>query len=191
MHTYSHAVFTWAVARYFKREESQAALWGAVGSALPDLPVLGKAAYLLWYHRDSMTKEEFLEAMEYFKEPSGKVDLTLHSLAPVGGLLVLYKALGLKDEDSKKALLYFLLGWIGHNLVDIPMHAEDARPPFWPLARWRFKSPVSYWDRDFYALPCLLVEHGAILALTLSFLYQSYRGISQEQIGENELLSGW
>jgi LexA-binding, inner membrane-associated putative hydrolase len=179
MHTYSHAVFTWAVARYAKQEVSHAALWGAVGSTLPDLPVLGKAAYLLWHHRDSMTKEEFLEALEYFKEPSGKLDLTLHSLVPVGALIALYKALGTEGTGPKRAWLYFLLGWAGHNILDLPTHAEDARPPFWPLSRWRFKSPISYWDRKFYALPCLLVEHGAILALTLAFLYQSYQSTPQ------------
>lgn len=179
MHTYSHAVFTWAVARYLKREESHAAMWGAMGAALPDLPTLVKAAHLLWKHRDTVTKEEFkqefLETLEYYKEPSGKLDLTLHSLAPVGSMLVLYKVLGLKDKDPKKALLAFLLGWAGHSLMDIPMHAEDARPPLWPLVRWRFKSPVSYWDRKFYALPLIIAEHGAILALVLAFLHQSYR----------------
>src|SRR3954471_14407956 len=126
MHTYSHAVLTWAVARYIDREEFHAAAWGATGSALPDLPTLAKAAHLLWRYRGSIEKEEFLEALEYFKEPSGKVDLTLHSLAPVGFLLILYKALGLKNKDPNRALLSFLLGWAGHNVLDFPTHAEDA-----------------------------------------------------------------
>ncbi len=179
MHTYSHAVFTWAVARYAKQKESHAALWGAAGSSLPDLPTLAKATHLLWKHRDSMTKNEFLTALQYFEEPSGKLDLTFHSLAPVGALLALYKVLGLSKRDSNKALLAFLLGWAGHNVLDFPMHAEDARPPFWPLSGWRFKSPISYWDRKRYALTCLLVEHGAILTLTLAFLYRSYRSTPQ------------
>ena len=179
MHTYSHAVFTWALARYLDPEESHAAVWGAAGAALPDMPTLAKAAHLLWRRRDSIAKEEFkeefYEALEYYKEPSGKVDLTVHSLVPVGFLLVLYKILGLKRKDPHHALLAFLLGWAGHNLMDVPMHAGDARPPLWPLYRWRFKSPISYWDRKFYALPFLFVEHGAILALALAFLYQSYQ----------------
>lgn len=179
MHTYSHAVLTWAVARYVNREELHAAAWGAAGAALPDLPTLTKAAWLLWRHRGTIEKEEFLEALEYFKEPSGKVDLSLHSLAPVGFLLASYKALGLKKKDPKGALLAFLLGWAGHNLLDLPTHAEDARPMFWPLSRWRWKSPISYWDRKFYALPCLLVEHGVILALILAFVHQNYRDPSQ------------
>jgi hypothetical protein len=176
MHTYSHAIYTWAIVRYMKREASHAAVWGTAGAALPDLPVLAKAGYLLWSHRDSITREEFLEALEYFKEPSDKLDLMLHSLAPVGSVLALYKALGLKAKDSHRALLSFLLGWVGHNLLDLPTHAEDARPPFWPLSRWRWKSPLSYWDRKFYALPLILVEHVAILTLVLAFLHQSYRG---------------
>lgn len=179
MHTYSHAVFTWAVVRYLRREESHAAVWGAAGAALPDVPTLVKAAHLLWRRRDSIDKEEFkeewLEALEYYKEPSGKVDLTLHSLAPVGSLILLYKVLGLKDKDPHGALISFLLGWAGHNLLDLPTHAEDARPPLWPISRWRFKSPISYWDRKFYALPCLVVEHGAILALALALLYEGYQ----------------
>ena len=175
MHTYSHAVFTWATARCIKREESHAAIWGAAGAALPDIPTLTRAAHVLWRHRNSITKEEFLEALEYFEEPSGKLDLSLHSLAPVGALLALYKVLGLKHKDSNRALLAFLLGWAGHNLLDFPTHAEDARPPFWPLSKWRWKSPISYWDRKFYALPCLVAEHGVILALVLAYLRRSYR----------------
>jgi len=183
MHTYSHAVFTWALVRYLKREESHAAIWGAAGSTLPDMPTLVKAARLLWYRRDAISKEEFnkewLDALEYYKEPSGKLDLTLHSLAPVGSLIALYKVLELEHKDPHGALLSFLLGWAGHNLLDLPTHAEDARPPLWPLSRWRFKSPVSYWDRKFYALPILFVEHGAILALALSFLYETYQDTTQ------------
>ena len=175
MHTYSHAVFTWAVARYVEREESHAAAWGAAGSTVPDMPTLVKAGYLLWRHRDTMTKDEFYEALEYYKEPSGKLDLSVHSLVPVGSLLTLYKLLGLKRKDPHKAMLYFLLGWAGHNLLDLPTHSSDARPLFWPLSKWRWKSPISYWDRDCYALPCTLAEHAIILTLILAFLHQSYR----------------
>jgi hypothetical protein len=175
MHTYSHAIYTWAVAHFARQEASNAAVAGAAGAALPDLPTLSKASRLLWSRRNTITKKEFLKAMEYFEEPSGRLDLTLHSLVPVGSLLVLYKALGLKDRDPHGALLFFLLGWAGHNLLDLPTHAEDARPPFWPLSKWRWKSPISYWDRKFYALPCLVLEHAAILALVLALVHQSYR----------------
>ncbi|MDQ3860201.1 MAG: hypothetical protein M3266_01315, partial [Actinomycetota bacterium] len=69
MHTYSHAIFTWALARYLDPEESHASLWGAAGSTVPDVPTLVKAARLAWKRRDSISKEEFreeyYEALEY------------------------------------------------------------------------------------------------------------------------------
>ena len=96
------------------------------------MPTLAKAAHLLWRRRGSITKEEFkeewLDALEYYKEPSGKVDLTLHSLAPVGSLLVLYKVLGLGRKDPHGALLAFLLGW--------------SQPDGLSDARWRCAAAV-------------------------------------------------
>ncbi|MBY5931967.1 cobalamin biosynthesis protein CobQ [Tateyamaria omphalii] len=35
-----------------------------------------------------------------------------------------------------------------HLLLDFPLHHDDGRPHFWPLSRWVFESPVSYWDRN-------------------------------------------
>ena len=71
------------------------------GAALPDLPTPAKGAYLLRYNRDSRTKEEFLESLEYYTEPSGRLDLALHSLAPVGSMFALYKAVGLKKKTRR------------------------------------------------------------------------------------------
>ena len=33
-----------------------------------------------------------------------------------------------------------------HLALDFPLHAGDGRAHFWPLSRWVFDSPVSYWD---------------------------------------------
>ena len=35
-----------------------------------------------------------------------------------------------------------------HVLTDLPLHADDARPHFWPLSDAVFRSPVSFWDGD-------------------------------------------
>lgn len=39
-----------------------------------------------------------------------------------------------------------------HLAFDFPLHHDDGRAHFWPLTRWVFESPVSYWDRDHGAL---------------------------------------
>jgi hypothetical protein len=48
---------------------------------------------------------------------------------------------------------------------DVLTHGSDARPPLWPLSRWRFESPVSYRERDRHGLPFTVVEHAVLLAL--------------------------
>mmetsp|Transcript_22627 Transcript_22627/g.37044 ORF Transcript_22627/g.37044 Transcript_22627/m.37044 type:complete len:154 (-) Transcript_22627:1973-2434(-) len=34
-----------------------------------------------------------------------------------------------------------------HLCLDFPLHHDDGRSHFWPLTRWVFESPLSYWDR--------------------------------------------
>lgn len=38
-----------------------------------------------------------------------------------------------------------------HIAFDLPLHAGDGRAHFWPVSRWIYDSPVSYWDRSHYA----------------------------------------
>ena len=33
-----------------------------------------------------------------------------------------------------------------HLALDFPLHHDDGRAHFWPLTRWVFESPLSYWD---------------------------------------------
>jgi membrane-bound metal-dependent hydrolase YbcI (DUF457 family) len=70
--------------------------------------------------------------------------------------------------DARRILLWFLLGWAGHTLVDFLTHAEDALPLFWPLSNWTWQSPVSYyWDSPHYGREFFIVEHGALLLTVL------------------------
>ncbi|MDW3222498.1 MAG: cobalamin biosynthesis protein CobQ [Paracoccaceae bacterium] len=34
-----------------------------------------------------------------------------------------------------------------HLCLDFPLHHDDGRAHFWPVTRWVFESPFSYWDR--------------------------------------------
>ncbi len=37
-----------------------------------------------------------------------------------------------------------------HLLLDFPLHNDDARAHFWPITDWKFLSPVSYWDDQYF-----------------------------------------
>ncbi len=157
--TYSHALLTWAAARYLMPSKPGVAAWGALGAALPDLPAIAGALWLGARRRRWFTRRELCEeACE--KGPFGGPDAALHSALPVALLLALWLVSGARERRLRSALL---LGWLGHVLADALTHAEDARPILWPLSRRRFRGPVSYWDRSRHALPFALAEHGALL----------------------------
>ena len=70
----------------------------------------------------------------------------------------------------------FGIAAILHVLTDIPLHAGDGHPPFWPFSDWIYVSSFSYWD----------VRHGAhilapaefVLCLMLAiWLWVKFRGL--------------
>jgi len=47
-------------------------------------------------------------------------------------------------------ILIFSVGYFLHISVDFFTHADDAYPQFWPFTDWRFNSPISYWQPEYY-----------------------------------------
>ncbi len=45
---------------------------------------------------------------------------------------------------------YFFGSALLHAFMDFFVHHKDAYMPFWPLTRWKFESPISYWDPLYY-----------------------------------------
>lgn len=163
MRTYSHAALTWTAARLLDPSEVGVAAWGASGATLPDLPAVAGAAWL-GLRRRRLDRTEFREEVCARRSFSGP-DATLHSVLPVGALLLISWALSSSERSPRKPLLAFLMGWAGHVLADALAHAEDARPILWPLSKRRLRSPISYWDRSRHARAFTLAEHGASLLL--------------------------
>ncbi len=161
--TYSHAALTWAAARLSAPSGISVAVGGASGAALPDLPALAGAVWL-GSRRRRLNRSALCE--EVCAKPSfAGPDAALHSVLPVGALLLILWTLGSKELSQRKPLLTFLIGWVGHVLTDALTHAEDARPILWPISEWRLRSPISYWDRSRYARTFTMAEHGTLLLL--------------------------
>lgn len=60
-----------------------------------------------------------------------------------------------------------------HIALDFPLHAGDGRPHFWPVSRWVFDSPISYWDSTHYAA---FVAPVSVLLCLLAFVTLWRRG---------------
>jgi membrane-bound metal-dependent hydrolase YbcI (DUF457 family) len=173
METYSHAFFTWALAKHGIKAGRAAGIAGAVGATFPDLPSFAGTAYYVGaaYLREgwsSMHSEKLLD-MIYFTGPFGGTGSVLHSAVPVVALLVLYRVLKLGRRDRRRILLWFLLGWLGHTIADFFTHVDDTRPLLWPISDWEWSSPVSYYNPLYYGREFFAVSHGLML-LTVSWL---------------------
>ncbi len=168
METYSHAFFTWALAKHGLKAGRAAGVAGAVGAAMPDLPALAGTFYFM-SQNGRMWNEESLEAI-YFSGPFGATGSALHSAVPMVTLLILYVVLKLVRRDPRRVLLWFLLGWFGHTISDFLTHVDDTRPLFWPIYAWTWSSPVSYYNSQYHGQEFFLLSHGLML-LIISWLF--------------------
>jgi len=166
MRTYTHAALSYLAAGRISDRSSAA--WAAAGAALPDLPALAGSAWLLLKSRRFSRSAFYGEVCG--RRRFGLPDAALHStVVPTAPALAL-AAWGPRGRSTRHVTA-FLLGWAGHLVTDFATHGSDARPPLWPLSRWRFESPVSYRERGRYGLLFTLIEHAALLA----FAYRALR----------------
>lgn len=134
METYAHAFFTWAAAKHGLRSGRAAAISGALGSILPNIPAFLGAAYFTGtgYFREgwaAMSSEEVLDAI-YFTGPFGKTGSILHSVALPAALIVIYALARFGRLDARRILLWFLIGWACHAIADFLTRVNDTRPIF-------------------------------------------------------------
>ncbi|WP_047863799.1 metal-dependent hydrolase [Rubrobacter aplysinae] len=160
MRTYTHAILSHVVAGRFS--DGRYAAWASAGAALPDLPALAGSAWLALRGRRFSRRSFYGEVCgsRRFALP----DAALHSAPALAVPALALAAYGLRGRPSPRGT-WFLLGWAGHVASDVLTHGSDARPPLWPLSRWRFESPVSYRERNRHGVPFTAAEHAVLLAL--------------------------
>lgn len=123
--------------------------WWLLGAVAPDLPAIVRASAL----RARGTPVEDVCAKTYHCSPWREVQLGAHSvLAPLA--LAAVRRRGARELAA---------GWLGHLVVDALTHHDDAWPPLWPVSPRRWRSPLSYWQREHHARPLLAAELTALL----------------------------
>jgi len=123
-----------------------------VGGFMPDIPIflmviysrlVNGPNYNLWRKPDGL----------YWQEPWQTFGAITNSF-PLWTLVLLIGFLLFKYSASLKtlglAILIFGVGYFLHIVGDFLTHADDAYPQFWPFSQWRFFSPVSYWQPQYY-----------------------------------------
>ncbi len=189
METYSHSFFTWALAKHGVGAGRAAGIAGVAGAMLPDVPSIAGTAYYIGvpFLREgwsSMDSEKVFNAV-YISGPFGATGVALHSAVLPAALLISYILLKLGHRDRRRIFLWFLIGWLGHTVVDFLTHADNPRPLFWPLSSWEWYSPVSYFDPLHHGREFFLISHALIFVVMAVLLVRRTRRRGKGPKGEN------
>ncbi|MEC4987017.1 MAG: metal-dependent hydrolase, partial [Oscillatoria sp. PMC 1076.18] len=156
MNTYSHFLMTAALDKGLPKVPIVKSAF-LLGSIAPDIPlVLLFLGSMIYYPlvRGWSGEEAFNYIFgELFFE--NKAWILLHNLLHAPILLLL--GIGLcwkfrrKIGSLQRWLFWFFLACLLHSVVDIFTHASDGMLIFFPFNwTYRFSSPVSYWEPEYY-----------------------------------------
>lgn len=203
MQTYSHLIVTGALNGRFgqKLQEKATGLPPLstkivlFGSVLPDLPLITLAILAMGYDwaarllantsfgaafsspallGGSMTRMLF--RVWFFENPWV---ITAYNLFHSPLLIIVYLFVGWRvwRRGYSWGGRFFWLSAAAmlHSLTDIPLHVNDGPLLLFPLNwTWRFHSPISYWDRNYYGHEWSVFEHFLDVGLLL-YLFVRYR----------------
>lgn len=156
MHLPSHAVLNLtALDQWATPEDRPFVLLGAI---LPDLPVL--AFYFICRFFFGFSDDKIWKDL-YYRDRWFNLFATFHSIPVTAGLCLLGVGLGVNWLALLGASMLL------HNIVDLPIHANDAHRHFFPITNYRFKSPISYWNPRFWGRIVAAAE--LVLLMVCSF----------------------
>ncbi|WP_226580540.1 metal-dependent hydrolase [Halobacillus litoralis] len=74
--------------------------------------------------------------------------------------------------------------WLGHIVIDLLTHVNDAVPMFYPISSYTFRGPVSYWDDDYHAAAFSMVNTTLILLTLIYLIVQKFRKRRSQKVHE-------
>ena len=164
MNTHSHIIMGAAL---FGRDIPRRAWLGALGGVLPDIPML----LIVLTLKLTGTPDRTIFGELYWQNWWQVTNAIGHNFWLWGGLL----GLAIWKRESLSSSAAAIEGWtltaivaasaLLHTAIDFLVHREDAHMSFWPVTRWKFVSPVSYWDDRHYGFWFSLFEVGLGLVL--------------------------
>jgi membrane-bound metal-dependent hydrolase YbcI (DUF457 family) len=168
MNTQTHVIMSAAL---FGGDMPKRAWAAALGGVLPDVPML---LIVLTLKLSGVSAQRIFDEM-YWQNWWQITNGIAHNFWAWGGLLIL--ALFMRERLSAGAeaidlwsiVLIFAMSGFLHCCIDFLVHREDAHMSLWPVTRWKFMSPVSYYDPSHYGRWFSLFEAalGVVLSIVL------------------------
>ena len=126
------------------------------GAVAPDLPMAGM---FIWDHFVQGLGEEQIWNNRYWTD-AWQIPTAIGHSIPIALVLL---AIGIATHWQ--VVTFFAASLLVHVMGDLPFHNDDAHMHLWPLSRWKFISPVSYYDPEHYGNIMHFVELGLMIAM--------------------------
>lgn len=174
MRTFSHAIVTAALGSQAKAKGGSLAAF-VVGSVLPDLPLGVLTVLALINSTDMDAAMVYMDQLYYESALWIALHNTPHSFVVMAVLSLL--AYAFKQNRWGCWLLWYAAGASLHIAVDILTHAMDGPMFLYPLSTFRFQSPVSYWNPEYYGRVFTVFEYSvdALLLVVLGVRFLKAR----------------
>lgn len=160
MNTQSHMLMG---AVLYGRSDPRLLRASMVGGLIPDVPMI----LIFGTLKEAGFSDRAIFGRLFFENWWQIANAIGHSFLLWGGLVGL--AFWLRKRDAwagAGALLALSAAALTHSVVDFLCHRDDAHMHFWPLSRWKFVSPVSYYDPAHYGTYFAIFE--AVLGLAMA-----------------------
>lgn len=164
MRTPSHLIMT-AVINYSIPKDQRQTTAFLLGSILPDIPfailtVVYSLYFTIWGSTPNDTSlMEYLHFNLFFSDPVWIISHNVfHSL--VVGFTMLLVAYIKRDTLWGKRLMWLTFGILLHTIIDIFTHHTDGPLFLFPLNwTYRFMSPISYWEPEYFGNQFRIFEY--------------------------------
>jgi hypothetical protein len=155
----------------FGRNVPKRAWLGALGGFLPDVPMLSIVATLKISGVPDATIFGELYWQNWWQVTNG----VAHSFLLWGGMLAVCLTMRRRQAIWELGAIFAGAALL-HSSIDFLCHRDDAHMQFWPITRWKFVSPVSYWDGNHYGRYFNILE--TLLGLLMAgLLFRDYRNL--------------
>lgn len=183
LNTPSHWLMTVAIGRFWKSAGNSSRFALGLGSIAPDVPLylmsFGGIAFFK-YVKGWEGKRTFRHLFDelYFNDPLWiGFHNFLHSPTNLFLLAVVTFILRKRFPQVSRWTFYFLTACLFHSVADIVTHHDDGPVLFFPFDwKYRFSSPVSYWDPNHFGRPFMVFETLLNLVLIVLLLRSWWAG---------------
>lgn len=165
MITTSHIIYSWSLYVWLNQKKTARNILltaAVVGALLPDVSIFLFYGYYKFIGGVSNT---IIWSDLYFNSPWTAIIMLSHSF-------IIWPTLFIGAVLFSWPILRWLsLGALMHSVTDFFVHNSDAYAHFWPLSNWKYVSPLSYWDPNYYGILIGRLDAMFVLILLL-YLYQ-------------------